>query len=133
MNQPMTSLTDIVYITISLKPQILRTDEHTERVFNDLDDPEHRYGRRKVDDAIRQRHGIGSYEIKRTTRDGFVVRWEGSQNVARKELDEFARSLLAVAHEIHRRRPSKGVAVTREEEYATGFRQPQYGQAQKHL
>ncbi|GEM_PF-4620866 len=129
MKSPEKSLTEIIYVHIHLKHDVLQTDDHTGRVFDFLRDPKHQYGRRMIDNAIRQQHPEGRFRYISITQTGFILLWEGSSQAARSDIDGLAKALLPVAEEVRRRTPrrSREVAITRELEYATGFfREPKY-------
>ena len=102
MDKQNTALTDTVDIIIRLKPHILQTDAHTGRAFEDLRDPNHEYGKRMIEGTIRQQHPTGTYDFRKTTRDGFVLRWRGNPQVEKREINGLATALMYIAEEVRR-------------------------------
>lgn len=109
MNNQNTTLVDLV---ITLTPEILRTDLHTGRRFEDPAVRDHAYGRRLIDATITQLCLEGLKYIG-VTPSGFVMRWKGDVSVEKGKLDKFATGLRHIAQEVHRIKPEqeKGISL----------------------
>ena len=109
MNNQNTTLVDLV---ITLKPEILQTDAHTGRKFEDQTIRDHAYGRKLIDSTITQL-SLEGLKYMAVTPSGFVMRWKGDVSAEKGKLDKFATGLTRIAQEVHRIKPEqeKGISL----------------------
>lgn len=92
MNNQNITLVDLV---ITLTPEILQTDLHTGRRFEDPAIRDHAYGRKLIDTTLVQLR-LRGFKYAETTPSGFVMRWKGDQKTMRNVLSDFVRGLQYV-------------------------------------